>query len=298
MPAAAGPPALSLVDCPVEFAGALERHLEIELTSLQSELERPLEFSELAIEVRCAKPSILLEVRRVPDERMTRRVDTTGAPEQTHPRLVALAAGELIYAMSTSSRAAVPPARVEPTPSQSIRPHGSAPESTRRVHALAIGTIGRVGTSTVWLGGPGIAADAALTSTLGLLASGAAGFGSSELELLRVRVLTFGASTYALIGRNGTLWRWGLGPGARFGWARLTGDPASSSLRGQSLTGICGGPGMAARGLYAPRGLPLVLSLALEGTLVTLPLKGTLDRSSELFALDGAWVSATLGVGY
>ncbi len=105
--------------------------------------------------------------------------------------------------------------------------------------------------------------------------------------------------------------RWDLGPGGRLSWAHLAGRPLpGSGLQGQSLSALWGGPELRARVAYslgarretsgsraaAPDHAPAV-ALALGGGLIALPIRGLLDGTARVYALEGGWVTASLEIG-
>ena len=93
--------------------------------------------------------------------------------------------------------------------------------------------------------------------------------------------------------------RWDVGPGARFGWVRLAGQPeAGSGLEGHTVTAAWGGPELRARVAYARiAASPGLLALQLGAGFVALPVRGLLDGSEPIYAVEGLWMSVCAEVG-
>jgi hypothetical protein len=86
------------------------------------------------------------------------------------------------------------------------------------------------------------------------------------------------------------------GVGARLGVARLVGTPVDAEqARGGSIAGTWGGPS-----LHAGAGIawsPIAFGLGLEAGYVLRAVSGGVDDGHAV-AVDGAWVAATMGVGW
>jgi hypothetical protein len=93
--------------------------------------------------------------------------------------------------------------------------------------------------------------------------------------------------------------RFQAGPGARLGWARLTGHPsAESALEGQSLSAMWGGPEVRARlATRPPASWTPAFALDLGAGYVALPVRGLMDGNDSVFALEGIWLSACAQFG-
>lgn len=292
-------PRLLVSSCDPAMATALERQLGIELMSLRNELERLPPLAQLEVRVRCFEQRVELEVE-LTGRRSARQIDVTGAPVETHPRLVALAAGELIYGVvvALGHEADTSAARVVPEASEPSASRPEARDEPRVVHVSALGSIRRAGQPAIWLGGVGLGLDYAPVRVLAIAVDAELDLGSLAGDALSVHVIGLSGGAHALVGRHRNSMWWGIGPGVRVGWARLSGRPSEPQLHGESLSGAWGGPSILARFLYAPRGWPLAVSLAMDGGLVTVPLTGTRDRAAVVFALDGGWAGASVRVGW
>jgi hypothetical protein len=276
------------------MASALEGHLRIEAESLAHELDRLPPLSQVEIAVRCHEGWVELEVGLTGrSTRASRQIDTQTAPPETHSRLVALAVGELIYAMinAPAERPVVP----KPSPPPPALP---PPPTDRSVHLLATASVYHVGQPAMWLGGLGAALDYAPTRSFALVAHPQITLGATEVPNVGVEVFSVVVAAHALVGNQQGHLRWGVGPSVRVGWAQLVGRPRTADLQGRTLAASWGAIGVAVRALYAPADGPIAFSATLEGALITLPIRGTLDNTSNVFALDGTWMGATLGAGW
>jgi hypothetical protein len=119
------------------------------------------------------------------------------------------------------------------------------------------------------------------------------------------------AAGHLYFGTNTGRMRWDLGPGGRLSYAHLAGRPLpGSGLQGQSLTALWGGPEVRARVAYSlgarhetsgsrtasPDHAPAV-AFAMGGGLIALPIRGLLDGTTRVYAIEGAWVTASLEIG-
>lgn len=82
--------------------------------------------------------------------------------------------------------------------------------------------------------------------------------------------------------------------GYRFGSARISGEAEGSGTREGTVSGVCGGPLLAA-GLGL-RSSNFVAELAVEAGLVSFPLEGQVEGESPI-ALDGYWVGLSVNLG-
>jgi hypothetical protein len=101
------------------------------------------------------------------------------------------------------------------------------------------------------------------------------------------------------LGTNTGSIRWDAGPGARVGLASLSGHPdPNSPLIGRTLTAAWGGPELRARVAYgALRPHSTVFALELGAGLVALPIRGLMDGSERVYAVQGHWLSLCAGLG-
>jgi hypothetical protein len=84
------------------------------------------------------------------------------------------------------------------------------------------------------------------------------------------------------------------------GVARLTGHPnADSALEGETLSALWGGPELRARVTTLPPA-PWTPAFALDlgAGYVAFPVRGLVDGSESVFAIEGVWLSASAQVGF
>jgi hypothetical protein len=229
-------------------------------------------------------------------------IDVGQLAAEPRARAVALAAAELVHAMSsqTPAQKAPEPALTQPAPAaaRTLEP----PRRSLPRPALLAGGVAE------WLGKPGTllwGARLAFHYPLGALVvpalslDGTSGDFSSRSARITVTTVTAGAHAY--FGTTTGRVRWAAGPGARLGWAQLAGQPdAGSVYEGQTLAAAWGGPEARARVAYGmtESGSPL-LALEVAAGVVTLPVRGLLDQRESVYALAGPWLSlcAELGLG-
>ncbi len=293
-------PALRVSDCPATLSESLPTTVELEIDVLMRELgassARPEE-----VTIRCDEDRAFIAVRLHGATRESNLDLAPLAPEH-RARAVALAAAELVHSLSkhTDERAhpapSTPPAAPPPAPRRlEPPPRSPAPRSTLAAGALA-----------EWLGAPKTllyGVRLALRTPLGdlvvpaLTADGTSG--GIAASAARVSVQTLTAAAHAYFGVSTSQLRWEAGPGARFGWARLSGDPErGSELEGRSLSAAWGGPELRARFAYERR-QPWSPTFAVEvgSGVVVLPVRGRVDGTASVFALQGIWLSLSAQLG-
>ena len=307
---AEAPGRMRVVDCPGEIAGQLAAGAKLEIDVLlreQASAPPPLE----ALVIRCVEASAQIAVTMGGARRET-TVQLGGLAVEHRARAVGLAAAELVQASinapaaatSPASPAASAPPETTPAPAGATAPtvtaaaSASLPAAERRT-SLGLG----VGGLAQWLGRPAallLGARVALRYPLGgvLLAvtsvDGAMGTASTPNAEVEARTATAGLHLYA--GRTVGPLRLEAGPGARVGWAHLSGRPvAASAFDGAALSAVWGGPEVRGRVAYRP-GDRSALSLGLElgAGLVVRPVHGLRDGTDPVYAVEGTWLSVAL----
>ncbi len=285
-------PPVVVLGCPDEWSTELRDLLALELQTLIQE-RRDIEHTRFGrVAVECRAGQVRIDVELASGERSQRWVATEGIEREARARTVALTATELVDALWLEREPPPTPPRIE------------RPQPTRRaqrqlrpsVHVA--GSLRRTGRPGVWLFGGLIGAELPVTRALAPVADLRLHVGRRSTDLATVDVFSCSAASHLLVGSHAGVWRWGAGPGVRLGWVSLRGDPESGTdLRGERLGGLWGGPGILGRVTLAPGAGQLLLTLSLDGGLVTLPVTGTLDSGTAVFAMDGGWLGAALGVG-
>jgi hypothetical protein len=294
--AARAEPRIEVADCPDGQSTTLPALVKLEIDVLIRE-RGPARAPPDHIVIRCTAERVHLEVAmrgRVQDSSIV-----VGALAPDHrPRAIALAAAELVHSMSNRPERAPPkPAAPAPPPSGPPLEHEN---SAWRRPALAAGVL------TTWLGTPStvlFGARAVLHTPVSALIAPAfsveAATGGFHADAARISATALSAGASLRFGVTTGAVRWDAGPGARFGWVRLSGEPdAGASLEGGDVAGAWGGVEARARAAYAfsPSASPL-LAIELGTGLVTLPVRGLIDGAGRAYAVEGLWVSASAQVG-
>jgi hypothetical protein len=257
-----------------------------------------------SIAVRCEEETAHIEVTLEGSSRAS-TIDLHVLATEHRARAVALAAAELVHAMAGHPRApegppspvaAPSPARAEPDRSASFAPpRGSSQGPTLLVGGLA-----------EWRGNPAallFGGRAAFQYPLGKVVipelSVDASFGRIPAPSANVAAQTLSTGAHLYFGATTGSVRWDVGPGARFGWVHLAGQPdAGSTLQGRTLTAAWGGPEMRARVAYSASQLRSALFALQVGVgVVALPVRGLLDGTEPVYAVEGLWISVCAEVG-
>ena len=221
-------------------------------------------------------------------------------------RAVALAAAELVHAMSGQPRTAEAPPNPAPPPSRAEldRPalDASRRSSSRGPTLLAGGLVEWRGNPTALLLGGRVAFQYPLGSVVTPELSVDASFGGIDSTSAHVSVQTVSTAAHFYVGTTTGNVRWDAGPGARFGAVHLVGQPdPGSGLQGDAVTAAWGGPEVRARVAYGASPLgPALIALQLGAGLVALPVRGLLDGTEPVYAVEGPWISvcAEIGLGF
>jgi hypothetical protein len=126
-----------------------------------------------------------------------------------------------------------------------------------------------------------------------------ASFGGIAARSAHVTARNVSAGAHLYFGTTTGSVRWDVGPGARFGWMSLAGQPdQGSGLQGDTVTAAWGGPELRARVAYRASQLrPALLALQMGAGVVALPVRGLLDGSEPVYAVEGLWMSVCAEVG-
>ena len=100
----------------------------------------------------------------------------------------------------------------------------------------------------------------------------------------------------AVLMGNGRRCDFGVGVGARLGYANLRGEPSSASFAATHHDGLWGGVMVTMLGSLRLNSY-LRAGVAGEAGITTLPLTGTLDTGKSVFSLNGIWLGASLTLG-
>jgi hypothetical protein len=287
-------PQIEVTDCPDGTASPLPALVKLEIDVLLRE-RGPTRVPPDHIAIRCAaeRARIVVSMQgRVQES----SIDVGALAPDHRPRAIALAVAELVHSLSN---------RPDEAPAQPAAPapRELAPQPEKaawRRPTLAVGGL------AVWLGQPStvlFGARAALHAPVSALLAPAfsveAATGGFQADAARIAATALSAGASLRFGVTTGNVRLDAGPAARFGWARLSGEPeAGASLEGDDLAGVWGGVEARARAAYgfSPNASPL-FALELGAGLVTLPVRGLIDGSERAYAIDGAWLSVSAEVG-
>ncbi len=295
-------PRLAVVDCDEGLAGRLPSIVKLEIDVLLRE-RGPTRSPPENIVVRCQEEKAHIEVTQEGSSRAS-TIDLHALAAEHRARAVALAAAELVHAMSGRPRAADappnPPAPlVSPVPPDRAAPAASPDRSSHPPRLLGGGLAEWIGNPAALLVGGRVAFQYPLGSLVVPELSADASFGrmTSRSAQVAARAVSMGAHLHFET-TTGSV-RWNLGPGARFGWMHLTGQPdAGSGLQGHTLAAVWGGPELRGRVAYAAYQLrPALFALEAAIGIVALPVRGLRDGTEPVYRVEGLWMSLCAEVG-
>jgi hypothetical protein len=285
---------IHVVDCPDEVGARLPAFVKLEIDVVSRESGASGAPPE-SVAFRCEGDAARIDVSL---GRATRSstLDLSKLAPDHRARAMALAAAELFHSMSGEPAEPLP---IETTPSiLRVPEHAAAPPlvAARPPPAVFAGPLVLlVGRPAAWLAG----ARLELVYPLGALVAPAltvnGAIGKHQATLANVAVQTASAAAHVYFGTTAGRWRWEMGPGASIGWVHLAGEPSAGALlAGDTVAAAWGGPEIGARvGLVgSPR-----LAFELGGGIVALPVRGMLDGTQRVYAIDGVWASACAEVG-
>jgi hypothetical protein len=293
---------VDVVNCTEGFADRLPAIVKLEIDVLLRE-RGPAQSPPEKIAVRCEDERAHIEVTMSGGARAS-TVDLHQLAADHRARAVALAAAELVHAMAGGPPAAAAPPNAPSSPvmapAQADRPADAVPRSSSQGPTLFVGGLAE------WRGNPAIlllGGRAAFQYPLGKVVipelSLDATFGGVSAPSAQVTSQNVSTAAHLYFGTTTGNVRWDVGPGARFGWVRLAGQPAAGSgLEGHSVTAAWGGPELRARVAYRASQLrPALLALQLGAGVVALPVRGLLDGNEPIYAVEGLWMSVCAEVG-
>jgi hypothetical protein len=288
---------LSVARCPAPFEAALRRVVRVELGDV---LRAPAsgagtDAAADAVTVTCAGDRASL-LASGPQGRLERVLSLEGWSDDARPRVVGLAATELLASLNPAVRRRLATGAVA---GPGVTEDGS-PQNDRSLDRglrvlvgaewrrfLAQGGLGPVGATLVLEQDSPVGVGAALDLDLG------AARGTDPLGTIDALVGSGGLGINAR--RSQGPWNARLRVGARLGFARLTGRPADpGAVAGRRVLRPWGGPALAA-GLGWTRGW-LCTELGLELGYAALNARAS-GADAVSAALAGPWLSVTLAAG-
>jgi hypothetical protein len=295
-------PRVDVINCTEGFADRLPAIVKLEIDVLLRE-RGPAQSPPEKIAVRCEEERAHIEVTMGGAARAS-TVDLRQLAADHRARAVALAAAELVHAMAGGQPVPEPSPNAPASPviaaAQTDRSAAAAPRRSSQGPTLFVGGLAE------WRGNPAIfllGGRAAFQYPLGEVVTPElsldATFGGITAQSAQVTAEYLSSAAHVYFGTTTGSVRWDVGPGARFGWVRLAGQPeAGSGLEGHTVTAAWGGPELRARVAYRASQLrPALLALQLGAGVVALPVRGLLDGSEPIYAVEGLWMSVCAEVG-
>ena len=295
---------MQVAGCTDDIAARLPSVVKLEIDVLLRE-RGPARIPPESIAVRCDAERARIEVTLGGATRAS-TIDLQALAAEHRARAVALAAAELVHAMAAQPRGqeptpspAAPPAMPRAAEADRSAVDSSGRRSLARPALLAGGFAEWRGNPAVLLLGGRIAVQYPLGRVVTPELSVDAAFGGIHSTSARVAVQSVATAAHVYFGGWTGSVRWEAGPGARFGWVRLAGQPdPGSALQGGTVNAAWGGPELRARVAYAASLLDPAL-IALEGAVgvVALPVRGLRDGTESVYAVEGAWLSIGVQAG-
>jgi hypothetical protein len=292
-----------VTNCGDDLAGRLPSVVKLEIDVLLRE-RGPARSPPERIAVRCEEEKARIDVTLDGASR-TSTIDLHALAAEHRARAVALAAAELVHAMAGQPRPPdAPPTPVATLPMSRSEPDRPAPDaSSRRSSPGATLLVGGLaewrGTPAALLFGGRAAFQYALGNVITPELSVDASFGGISAGSARVTAESLSTGAHLYFGATTGFVRWDVGPGARFGWIHLAGEPdAGSGLQGSTLSAAWGGPEVRARVAYRASQLrPALFALEAGAGMIALPVLGLRDGTQPVYAVEGPWLSVSAQVG-
>ena len=296
---------IQVANCEPGFTARVPAVVKLEIDVLLRE-RGPTRSPPENIAVRCEEEKARIEITMAGSSRAS-TIDLHVLAVEHRARAVALAAAELVHAMSAEPRAPEAPAASPPAPSISRAepdrpaPDASPPGSSRGPTLWVGGLAEWRGNPAALLLGGRVAFQYPFNNVVIPELSVDASFGGISARSAYVAIQNLSTAVHLYVGMTTGSFRWDIGPGMRFGAVHLVGQPdAGSSLQGETLDSAWGGPELRLRAAYGGSQLrPALFALQLGGGFVALPVRGLLDGTEPIYAVEGPWMSicAEIGLG-
>jgi len=283
------PISLELDGCQALDQGELDKLLAMEFRTLGVLPTLPPE----RVRVDCAaqRAIVTLESANASNE-----VDFTATAPSAWPRLLALAVSEIV--IESRARGAAPSAPKTTSRPLAKGPHAPTHTSQKRqiFRVFAGATVRRALRPATWLTGPELGVAVELNRYFSLAADLRLELGRTETALARVDWVSTSGALVALAGGNMGRWSFGVGPGMRVGYLRLSPQVQVANATGHAVSGVWGGPEMQARARFVLSARGFVFG-GVDSGFITTPVIGLVDGERRLVDTSGVWLSATLGAG-
>jgi len=283
------PIALELDGCTALDRDELLKLLAVEFQTLNVQPSTPRERVRVACSARRA--TVTLESSSTSNE-----VDLAATRPAAWPRLLALSVSEIV--IESRARVAEPRATATPVepalrtpPSTAARPEKNS--STRLFAGLALRRAVRPAT---WLTGPELGVAFELSHHFSVGADVRAELGSTDTDVAKVGWVSASGALVALVGGSVGRWGFGVGPGLRAGYLRLSPTVREPGATGHTVSGVWAGPELVLRARcdFGARWFALG---GVDSGIVTAPVTGLVNGQQRLVDTGGGWLSAVLGGG-
>jgi hypothetical protein len=295
---------VQVTNCAEDLATRLPSIVKLEIDVLLRE-RGPTRSPPEMIAVRCEENDAHIEVTLEGVSRAS-TIDLHALVAEHRARAVALVAAELVHSMAgRPSASEAPPNAVATLPRSRDAPEPAVPPATRPRQASTLTVL--AGGLGEWRGNPAVllfGGRLAVRYALGAVVipelSADASFGGITSRSAHVAAQSLSMGAHLYFGTRTGRVRWEAGPGARFGGVFLSGEPRpASGLEGRTLAAAWGGPEVRARVAYAPSPLrPALLALQVGAGVVALPVRGLLDGTEPVYAVEGSWISICAELGF
>jgi hypothetical protein len=283
------PIALELAGCTTLDQAELFKLLAVEFQTLNVQPQTPLERVRVACSAQRA--TVTLESSSTSNE-----VDLVATRPAAWPRLLALSVSEIV--IESRARVAPPRATVLPALPVSRAParSPSMPEQSAVARLFAGLALRRAVRPATWLTGPELGVELELSHHFSVGADMRAEFGSTDTDLAKVGWVSASGALIALVGGSVGRWGFGVGPGLRAGYLRLSPTVREPGATGHRVSGAWGGPELVLRARY-DLGARWFAVGSVDSGIVTAPVTGLVNGQQRLVDTGGGWISLVLGGG-
>ena len=283
------PIGLELDGCQALDQGELDKLLAMEFRTLGVLPTQPPE----RVRIDCAAQGAIVTLEST---NTSNSVDFAATTPSAWPRLLALAVSEIV--IESRARGATPSAPRTTSRRLAKAPRASAHTSQegRQFRVFAGVAVRRALRPATWLTGPDLGVALELNGYFSLAADLRLELGHTETALASVDWVSTSGALVALGGGKVGHWSFGVGPGVRVGYLRLSPQVQVANATGHSVGGVWGGPELQARAWFGLGARGFVFG-GVESGFITTPVIGLVNGERRLVDTGGVWLSATLGAG-
>jgi hypothetical protein len=281
---------VELVGCEVLDRAELRKLLALEFGTLDIHRQPSAEHLRIACDGNTARTTL-------EPEGTSSDVALSGTTPSAWPRLLALAASELV--IESRARVIAPPSPPVPAPAPRLAQRASLRASTparSRIQWRAGVTLRRQLRAGVTLIGPRLGLKMGLNRYFVLAFDGAAEFASEPGELAKVGWASEGGVLAGLVRAAAGRFEFGAGPGMFVAALQLSPTVTSAGATGHAVRGVWWGPLLTARA-SAALGSSVFADLDVAGGVISKGLDGVASDGRRLVDTGGSWLSLGIGVG-